>query len=107
MANISTELDTIKNSIYGSQIRGSIYSALYKLAKDSNGGVTVTQEEYDFLPDDKLTDDVTYYISDKGTIIRNGVNYGGESSASKPVSAVLAAEAPPATIIGHAEMEEL
>lgn len=40
--DISEELFTIKNSIYGSDMRQAIYDALDKLARSSGGGSPVT-----------------------------------------------------------------
>ena len=42
--------------------------------------VPVTRIQYDALPSSKLTDGKSYYITDEGIIIKNGVSYGGSSS---------------------------
>lgn len=77
MANISTDLDTIKNGIYGSDIRMAIYRALNALNVESVGGVDLTEEDYEALDDGKNYNNVTYYIIDKGYIMRNGIGYSG------------------------------
>lgn len=37
MVDITSELDAIANSIYGSQMRSALYSALKKIAEEING----------------------------------------------------------------------
>ena len=41
--------------------------------------IQVTNEEYELLPSSKLTDNVSYYIKDKGIIYKNGTVYGQDS----------------------------
>ena len=48
--------------------------------------VPVTREQYTALPSTKLTDGISYFITDEGIIIKNGVNYGASTSSDTTYS---------------------
>lgn len=48
--------------------------------------VPVTREQYTALPSTKLTDGISYFITDEGIIIKNGVSYGDPTSSDTTYS---------------------
>jgi len=59
-----------------------INNAIRQIMADLSGGgvagfVELTRAEYEELPDDKLTDNVVYLLTDEFVIMRNGNSYGG------------------------------
>lgn len=48
--------------------------------------VPVTREQYTALPSTKLTDGISYFITDEGIIIKNGVSYGASTSSDTTYS---------------------
>ena len=48
--------------------------------------IQVTRAQYDDLPSTKLTDGKSYYITDEGIIIKNGVTYGGATGTDTTYS---------------------
>lgn len=88
-------LEAIKSSVYGKDMRTAIYDAIKELSSRSSVSVELTQEEYDLLPVADKYNGNEYFITDKGTIIKNGVPYGGgggtaSSLKAKPVSVTTA-----------------
>ena len=84
-------LEAIKSSVYGKDMRTAIYDAIKELSSRSSVSVELTQAEYDLLPEPDKFNGNEYFITDKGTIIKNGIPYGsGGGTASslkaKPIS---------------------
>lgn len=86
MANesIDFELLTIKNNIYGHEIRMAIHDALKKLANSIQlTPVQISETEYNNLPDSDKTD-VTkiYFIHDDDATAAIGIAFGGTTFSS-------------------------
>lgn len=84
-------LEAIKSSVYGKDMRAAIYDAIKELSNRSSVSVELTQAEYDLLPVADKYNGNEYFITDKGLIIKNEINYGGgggtaSSLKAKPVS---------------------
>lgn len=81
MANesINFELLTIKNNIYGHEIRMAIHDALQKLANSIQlTPVQISETEYNNLPDSDKTDvSKIYFIHDDDATAAIGIAYGG------------------------------
>lgn len=87
MANesINFELLTIKNNIYGHEIRMAIHDALQKLANSIQlTAVQISETEYNNLPDSDKTDvSKIYFIhDDDAATAAIGIAYGGTTFSS-------------------------
>lgn len=70
-------LEAIKSSVYGKDMRAAIYDAIKELNNRSSLSVELTQAEYDLLPVEEKYNGNEYFITDKGLIIKNDIQYGG------------------------------
>lgn len=82
MANesIDFELSTIKNNIYGHEIRMAIHDALKKLSTSIQlTPVPISETEYNNLPDSAKTDTTKIYFvhDDDNATAAIGIAYGG------------------------------
>lgn len=78
--NILPELLTIKNNIYGHEIRMAIHDALQKLANSIQlEPIPISETDYNNLPDSAKTDTTKIYFvhDDDDATAAIGIAYGG------------------------------
>lgn len=80
-------LEVIKSSVYGKDMRAAIYDAIKELNSRVSLSVELTQEEYDLLPEVDKFNGNEYFITDKKTIIKNGIQYGGGGGTASSLKA--------------------
>lgn len=70
--DISTEINIIRNSARGEDVRDAIIS-LFRKVNESSIGVTITREQYENLSEEEKNNGIMYFVSDMS------VEYGEET----------------------------
>ena len=83
MANITTELNKIANSVYGREMRSALHDAIEKVNDDVNDQMrSLTYEEYRILSPSEKLNGTLYFTSDTKQIFLNGIEYTEDSGVT-------------------------